>query len=233
MSGYTLSYRDKWTHPVFRNLLEAGIWSWMCDTAAWKKTKIRFNGNIVDLERGQLATSIRFMSKGFNIGEQATRRFLENLEKEGLINTLPTHYGTIITICNYSKYQDSEKPDNTPTNTRPTHDQHTPNTNKNTINTGNESKKDNTAVKPPDVSEQVWNDFLKIRKGKKAPLTETALKGIASQAEKSGWTLEEALTECCERGWQSFKANWVDSKKQSGETLADRLRRSTIGASNP
>ena len=156
MSGYTLSYRDKWQHPVFRNLREAGMWSWLCDTAVWKKTKVRFNGIMVDLDRGQLATSVRFMSKGFEVGEQLTRTFLQNLEKEGMINTRPTHWGTIVTICNYDKYQLLENTDNTPSNTRVTHGQHTGNTNKNKDNTSNEVNKENGAIYDAEF-ETLWN----------------------------------------------------------------------------
>ena len=71
-------------------------------------------------------------------------------------------------------------------------------------------KKNTSAVAPPDgVSSSVWTDFQKLRKTKKAPLTETSLAGIKREAEKAGWRLEDALQECCTRGWQSFKADWV------------------------
>ena len=63
--------------------------------------------------------------------------------------------------------------------------------------------------KPSDVSEQVWTDFKALRKAKKAALTETALNGIRREADKAGYSLEQALAVCCERGWQSFKADWV------------------------
>lgn len=67
------------------------------------------------------------------------------------------------------------------------------------------------ALLPPDgVSPSVWQDFLKHRKAKKAPVTETSLAGIKREADKAGWSLEDALRECCTRGWQSFKADWVE-----------------------
>ena len=59
---------------------------------------------------------------------------------------------------------------------------------------------------PESVSEIVWKDFLSTRKTK---LTQTALTGIAKQADIAGISLEAALQECCTRGWQSFKAAWV------------------------
>jgi hypothetical protein len=64
-------------------------------------------------------------------------------------------------------------------------------------------------IRPDSVPEQVWNDFLKIRKAKKSPLTQTALNAIQNEADNAGWTLEDAITECVSRGWQGFKAEWV------------------------
>lgn len=68
--------------------------------------------------------------------------------------------------------------------------------------------KRNTLKKPENVTEQTWKDFNAIRKAKKAPLTETALNRIQSEATKAGIDLETALQVCCERGWQGFKADW-------------------------
>lgn len=65
-----------------------------------------------------------------------------------------------------------------------------------------------TLEKPFEVSPQTWSDFNAVRKAKKAPLTETALKRIRQEAKKAGISLEAALQVCCERGWQGFKADW-------------------------
>lgn len=70
-----------------------------------------------------------------------------------------------------------------------------------------------TVAKPEGVSEQVWTDFCALRNKRRAPITETALKGIQREAEKAGITLEEALSTCCERGWQGFKASWYEKDK--------------------
>jgi len=69
------------------------------------------------------------------------------------------------------------------------------------------------AKKPTELSQQVWDDFLSLRKTKKAPLTKTALSGIMNQAKKAGISLETALKITCERGWQSFKAEWYDGEQ--------------------
>ena len=64
-------------------------------------------------------------------------------------------------------------------------------------------------VRPGDVTEQVWLDFLALRKERRSNLTSTALAGIRNAAAKAGFTLQAALELCCERGWQSFRAEWV------------------------
>lgn len=79
------------------------------------------------------------------------------------------------------------------------------------------------SVEPPEgVSLKTWTDFLKLRKAKRAPLTETALDGIRVEADKAGYTLEQALSTCCLRGWQGFEADWVAGKampRQAGGML--------------
>lgn len=74
-------------------------------------------------------------------------------------------------------------------------------------------KRSSNVQKPESVSEQVWEDFSALRTKRRAPITETALRGIQREAEKAGITLEEALSTCCERGWQGFKAEWYRREK--------------------
>ena len=70
-----------------------------------------------------------------------------------------------------------------------------------------------TVVATPDgVSQSVWDDFKTLRKAKKAPITQRAIDGLIAEANKAGWSLEQALTECVVRGWQAFKAEWVADK---------------------
>jgi len=75
------------------------------------------------------------------------------------------------------------------------------------------------AKQPPDgVSDSVWEDFLRIRKAKRAPMTDTALDGIRSEADKAGLTLQQALMTCCARGWLGFKADWLADTRVTPQT---------------
>jgi uncharacterized protein YdaU (DUF1376 family) len=78
-------------------------------------------------------------------------------------------------------------------------------------------KASNILEKPETVTAETWADFLALRKSHKAPLTETALKGVQREADKAGWDLERALRECCLRGWRGFKAEWVQERQERNE----------------
>lgn len=59
------------------------------------------------------------------------------------------------------------------------------------------------------IPSDLLDDWMAVRKAKKAgPLTKTAMAGIAREAEKAGVSLIDAVTACCEFGWQGFNAGW-------------------------
>ena len=68
------------------------------------------------------------------------------------------------------------------------------------------------------ISETLLQDFLEVRKAKRAgKLTPTAIAGIKREAEKAGLTLEQAITVCCECGWQGFNAGWYAERARNSE----------------
>lgn len=69
-------------------------------------------------------------------------------------------------------------------------------------------KPDSIRINLSEVTDQTFNDFLKLRNAKKSPLTLRAIENIRSEALKAGISLETALIECCARGWVGFKADW-------------------------
>ena len=95
-----------------------------------------------------------------------------------------------------------------------------PNKKQETINNKQETYNNKTLKRPRNVSKKTWDDFLVHRKNKKAPLTETALKGIKNEVKKTSISLEDALVMCQARGWQSFKSDWVVDKQKSFATTS-------------
>lgn len=86
---------------------------------------------------------------------------------------------------------------------------------------------------PVGVSQSVWEDFVKHRKAKKAQVTQTVIDGIAREAQKAGWSLDDALREVVVRNWQSFKASWVVEKMTAAEQRLNTMHQLTGGISTP
>ena len=87
-------------------------------------------------------------------------------------------------------------------------------------------------ITPEGVSNEVFKDFCKLRKGLKAPVTQTAINGLAKEGQKANLTLEQVMMLCCQNGWRGFKAEWIKEKKTVGErnsTVMSGLTRGIIG----
>lgn len=66
-----------------------------------------------------------------------------------------------------------------------------------------------TAVeRPDDLPEQLWQDWLELRKAKRAPLNTTTINTFRAEAQKAGISFEEAVSFSVANGYQGFKADW-------------------------
>ena len=62
------------------------------------------------------------------------------------------------------------------------------------------------------ITGQEAEDFLQIRKAKRQPLTETAMKLLAAAAERCGMTARDAVLYAIGNGWGSFRSEWLQNK---------------------
>lgn len=58
------------------------------------------------------------------------------------------------------------------------------------------------------ADKQKLDDWMVVRKSKRASNTETALTGFLTQVEKAGITVSEAVKVSAENSWSGFKASW-------------------------
>lgn len=93
-------------------------------------------------------------------------------------------------------------------------------------------KKNTTACRPDEISEEVWQDFVDHRKAKKAQITNRVINGIRDEAMKAGWMLEDALKEIVSRNWQTFKADWVKPQSSGNEKIFNSLTRGLFAGAN-
>jgi len=71
---------------------------------------------------------------------------------------------------------------------------------------------------PTHPSEQVFKDWLQMRKARKAPVTQTVINGLAreiSKAVAAGNSVDDCLALCSVKGWQGFKYAWM--QRESGD----------------
>lgn len=117
MSGFVVMHREAADHPLFAgDTARLGAWAWLIMNACWKPARIRIKGTIVELQRGELSFSTRYLAEAWGWSKSRVDRFLSDLRDEGMISTrskIGALSGTtagqgqsIITICNYAKYQD-------------------------------------------------------------------------------------------------------------------------------
>ena len=78
------------------------------------------------------------------------------------------------------------------------------------------------------IDGQLAQDYIALRKSHRAPITQTALKGIEREANNAGLSLEQALTICCERGWRGFRAEWLHSDRGNHPTQPKPNRINTV-----
>lgn len=66
------------------------------------------------------------------------------------------------------------------------------------------------------VEATVAGDWLATRKRKKLEATRTALDQTQAEVAKAGLSMNDALRECCLRGWGGFKAEWMTNGQTNG-----------------
>ena len=107
MSGTVNISRDLFDHGFFKAevFTEREAWIWIVMQARWKGGAVRAGDFVVALDRGQLAASVRFMAQAWGWTPARVQRFAERLKKMEMIATKTDTGVTVLTVCNYEKFQ--------------------------------------------------------------------------------------------------------------------------------
>ena len=110
MSGTVNIARTLFQDEAFKDqpYTEREAFMWLVMEASWKDRTKRVGTIVVDLKRGQLAASIRFMADAWKWEKSTVDRFLKRLEKRDMIGTASGTGVNVITICKYAEYQGGE-----------------------------------------------------------------------------------------------------------------------------
>lgn len=185
-------------------------------------------------DQGECYPSINMLAKKCSMAERTVQQHISDMEADGMVKReMRTGRSTVYHIdprrfCTPADSAPQQILHPAPAKSAPTPPQNlhpTPadsapiTTNEPSIESSRKPKKRGQAA--PDgfsaldallaagVERQVAADWLKLRKEKKATVTQTALDKIVSEAALAGLSLEGVLRLCCERGWAGFDAKWV------------------------
>ena len=162
-----------------------------------------------------------YFSKIFNVDEVTISRRLKKLVNKNYIKIDYTRRGceVIERKIRLTKMLTDDLQKRQPTINKNVKDNNT-SINSTSINKEKETKRFNFRKSLIDYGfkEELVEDWLIVRKNKKASNTKTAFNGFIKQVELCNLPINEILTECINRSWKGFKKEWLDnSQKQSSQ----------------
>ena len=185
------------------------------------------------IKRGQLMTSysqiIRDLSWKVGYRKEGYKRHhcetaMKLLTKLSMITTTKTTRGMIVTILKYDYYQDKKNYENHNETDNETDNETAmkADTIYNIIKNDKNVKKDifnfRKSIIGLGVQESIADDWLKVRKEKRAANTETAFNLTKKEIEKSGMPANDCIEYAVFKSWQGFKASWLENEiNQNGE----------------
>ena len=111
MKGYILLYRSIFDHWVSGETKYFFRWCYLLGHAAYKRQITYFDGVEYTQERGQVISSQRKLSFIWGTNNDGVKDFLNKLKKSDMITYVRKGKATIITICNYDRFQFVSKDD--------------------------------------------------------------------------------------------------------------------------
>ena len=201
-----------WSEKPFS---KAQAWVDLLLMANHAPAKLMIKSRLVSLERGDQARSEVTLSATWGWSRDKVRRFLKLLEREGMIRQQKNNLTSVVTICNYNKFQGSPTADDTADKTAgdtPTIQQTNTeqDTNKKNNNNKNE-KKDITPAKPkrflPPTKDNVFEYMFS--KGVEQGKANTESERFTDYYESNGWKVGKNKM----KSWQASVRNWIKGFK--------------------
>ena len=68
---------------------------------------------------------------------------------------------------------------------------------------------------PEKIDNELWSEFNKICKVKNKPIGNRVWKKMLDEANLAGWSIDQVLEYCCEKGYARFEAEWLKQPNNS------------------
>lgn len=166
-----------------------------------------FDGNPVEIKRGQYLTSIRKLSLRWGWGNEKTLKYLRLLESLQMIKRDSNNKRTLLTIENYDTYQNKPNTKRTQTERRPNADRAQTNNVKN-VNNNIPPIIPHRYYPNDEKLDKAFSDFVEHRKKIKKPMSDKAVELAIKRLEKlSGGNSDKAveiINQSILGGWQGL-----------------------------
>jgi len=201
---------------------DADAWFWLIEHAAWKAMRRRGGqGQLVNVGRGQIHVSDRSLATAFRWDKKRVRRYLERLEAYEMVSLERDQSGTILTICNYNKYQTANDDEGPAKDQSGTTQEQGKQDSEDKSSSENISARDPFTICPPGCDAQHWKDFCANRKSKRLARTQTAYAGILRDLARladTEWPPGRILQYAAEHGWGGIYDPRNSNGKNHGRT---------------
>jgi hypothetical protein len=184
LSGWVKTHRSIVEWKWFTEPLTAHLFQFLICTAAWEDCEWKD----VSIKRGQCVTGLNKLSAQTGISPRSLRTALQRLKSTHEVTVETTRHYSIITICNYDKYQSEAEQSDTqndiPSDKQTTHNRHTTDkqttTSKEYKNTRKKELKKNTYVYIGQVTDRTTAQ-IKQRTLEHVKLTQEQYNDLASE----------------------------------------------------
>jgi hypothetical protein len=110
--GYIMLSRRFFLHTLWmeeRAYSRAEAWVDLIRTAAFRDTKRVIQGNLIQVPRGGIVASVRFLSGRWKWSTTKTCKFLDVLRLEGMIKTEKRQGQTVLLLCKFEEYNTEKR----------------------------------------------------------------------------------------------------------------------------
>lgn len=108
--GWIKIHRKMFKNPVVcKDAAHVALWMYILCNASYEENDVWFGGNRITLKPGQLITGRKKLSHFLDISESKVERILKCFEIEHQIEQQADNHGRLITVLNWSQYQESEQ----------------------------------------------------------------------------------------------------------------------------
>ena len=246
-SGWVSIYRKITENPLYFSEPFTRMQAWidMIIIANHKESFFYVRGNKVTVNRGEIGYSQQSLATRWQWSRGKVVRFLNEIEKSGMIVQQKNSVNNIISIVKYDDYQQSSATDRA-TDGQQTVQQTDINNNDNNDNNKNNIKDKSEPTKSDQkkfnfrnamidfgFEEKLVDEWISVRKLKKARNSELAFNNFIDEVKKTGKDINEVLSIVASKQWRGFEASWLQTEKHNykhpaNDILGDGLAKDQI-----